>query len=98
MPDKSTLVLLVRHGLTPTTGVKLPGRARGLHLSDDGRRQAEAAAARIAKIPKVVAIYSSPLERARETAAPHRAGPRHGRAHRAAACSSWTSASGRAWR
>jgi len=37
----STLVLLVRHGVTPTTGRVLPGRARGLHLSDDGRRQAE---------------------------------------------------------
>jgi probable phosphomutase (TIGR03848 family) len=68
-PAPPTAVLLVRHGLTPTTGVKLPGRARGLHLSDEGRRQAEAAAARIAKIPKVVAVYSSPLERARETAA-----------------------------
>jgi probable phosphomutase (TIGR03848 family) len=67
-PAPSTLVLLVRHGLTPTTGVKLPGRARGLHLSDEGRRQAEAAAARIAKIAKVIAVYSSPLERARETA------------------------------
>ena len=67
-PLPSTVVLLVRHGLTPTTGVKLPGRARGLHLSDEGRRQAEAAAARIAKIPKVIAIYASPLERARETA------------------------------
>jgi probable phosphomutase (TIGR03848 family) len=67
-PAPSTLVLLVRHGLTPTTGVKLPGRARGLHLSDEGRRQAEAAAARIAKVAKVIAVYSSPLERARETA------------------------------
>ena len=67
-PAPPTVVLLVRHGLTPTTGVKLPGRARGLHLSDEGRRQAEAAAARIAKISKIVAIYSSPLERARETA------------------------------
>ena len=67
-PAPSTLVLLVRHGLTPTTGVTLPGRARGLHLSDEGRRQAEATAARIAKIAKVIAIYASPLERARETA------------------------------
>src|SRR6266540_6646169 len=67
-PAPSTVVLLVRHGLTPTTGVKLPGRAPGLHLSDEGRRQAEAVAARIAKLSKVVAIYSSPLERARETA------------------------------
>jgi probable phosphomutase (TIGR03848 family) len=67
-PAPPTVVLLVRHGLTPTTGVKLPGRARGLHLSDEGRRQAAAAAGRIAKISKIVAIYSSPLERARETA------------------------------
>ena len=67
-PAPPTVVLLVRHGLTATTGVKLPGRARGLHLSDEGRRQAEATAARIATLAKVVAIYSSPLERARETA------------------------------
>ena len=66
--DKPTLILLVRHGLTPTTGVKLPGRAPGLHLSDEGRRQADAAAARIGALPKIAAVYSSPLERARETA------------------------------
>ncbi|MBM4440632.1 MAG: MSMEG_4193 family putative phosphomutase [Candidatus Rokubacteria bacterium] len=65
-----TVLLLVRHGLTPTTGKVLPGRAPGLHLSDDGRKQAEAAAARLVKVPKIAAIYSSPLERARETAAP----------------------------
>jgi probable phosphoglycerate mutase len=65
-----TLVLLVRHGKTPTTGAVLPGRARGLHLSDEGRRQAQAAADRIARLRKVAAVYASPLERARETAAP----------------------------
>ncbi len=70
MGDAATVVLLVRHGLTPTTGVKLPGRAPGLHLSDEGRRQAEAAAARIGKLPKVAAVYSSPITRARETALP----------------------------
>ena len=67
---KPTLVLLVRHAVTPTTGVKLPGRAPGLHLSDEGRRQADAAAGRVAKIPKLAAVYASPLERARETALP----------------------------
>ena len=36
-----TLVLLVRHGKTPTTGTSLPGRAKGLHLADKGRAQAE---------------------------------------------------------
>ncbi len=67
---KPTLVLLVRHAVTATTGVKLPGRAHGLSLSDQGRLQADAVAGRIAKLPKVAAIYASPLERARETAAP----------------------------
>jgi len=66
----STLVLLVRHGQTPTTGTSLPGRARGLHLADQGRTQAEAAASRIATLKAVAAVYASPLERTRETAAP----------------------------
>jgi probable phosphomutase (TIGR03848 family) len=70
MADAATVVLLVRHGLTPTTGIKLPGQAPGLHLTDEGRRQAEAAATRIKALPKVAAVYSSHLERARETGAP----------------------------
>jgi broad specificity phosphatase PhoE len=85
-----TVVLLVRHGTTPTTGAVLPGRAGGLHLSDTGRAQAEATATRIAALvagaggkaatargarpdrrsAAPVAVYASPLERARETAAP----------------------------
>ena len=69
-PPKATLVLLVRHGQTPTTGKLLPGRAPGLHLADVGVQQAEKAAARIAELKTVDAIYASPLERARETAAP----------------------------
>ncbi len=60
----------MRHGLTPTTGIKLPGRAPGLHLSDEGRRQAEAAAERIGKVAKIAAVYCSPITRARETAQP----------------------------
>ena len=66
----STIVLLVRHGQTPTTGRVLPGRKPGLHLSDDGRKQAEAAAARIGRLKRVSAVYASPLERARDTALP----------------------------
>jgi probable phosphomutase (TIGR03848 family) len=65
-----TLVLLVRHGQTPTTGATLPGRAKGLHLADKGREQAEQAARRIGPLKKVAAVYASPLERTRETAAP----------------------------
>lgn len=64
-----TLILLVRHGKTPTTGKVLPGRATGLHLSDGGHAQAERVAERLADLP-VDAIYSSPLERACETAEP----------------------------
>jgi probable phosphoglycerate mutase len=69
-PNPPTVVLLVRHGVTATTGKILPGRAAGLHLSDEGRLQAESAAKRIKLLPRIAAIYSSPLERARETAAP----------------------------
>ncbi|HKZ08797.1 MAG TPA: MSMEG_4193 family putative phosphomutase [Methylomirabilota bacterium] len=63
-----TRVLLVRHGRTPTTGSVLPGRAPGLHLSEDGKKEAAATAERIAALKAVAAVYSSPLERARETA------------------------------
>lgn len=66
----STLVLLVRHGQTPTTGATLPGRARGLHLAETGIAQAGAVAARIAGLENVAAVYASPLERTRETAKP----------------------------
>ncbi len=67
---KPTLILMVRHGQTPTTGKLLPGRAPGLHLAEAGVAQAETAATRIAALKTVDAIYASPLERARETAAP----------------------------
>ncbi|MGY6501328.1 MAG: MSMEG_4193 family putative phosphomutase [Acidimicrobiales bacterium] len=69
-PPPPTLVLLVRHGQTPTTGAVLPGRAAGLHLSDVGAGQAQRAAERIAGLKKVAAVYASPLERTRETATP----------------------------
>jgi probable phosphomutase (TIGR03848 family) len=69
-PPVVTTVLLVRHGTTPSTGTLLPGRAAGLHLTDKGVEQAEQAGARIAELKKVDAVYTSPLERARQTAAP----------------------------
>jgi probable phosphomutase (TIGR03848 family) len=69
-PPAPTLILFVRHGQTGTTGKVLPGRAPGLHLAEEGRAQAKGVAERIAKLKKVDAVYSSPLERARETAAP----------------------------
>jgi probable phosphomutase (TIGR03848 family) len=66
-PPPPTLVLLVRHGQTPTTG-------KVLHLAEKGEQQAAAVAQRIATLQtdkrKVAAVYASPLERTRETAAP----------------------------
>lgn len=65
------MVLLVRHAKTPTTGAVLPGRSGGLRLADEGRSQAERVAERIAALPHPpTAVYASPLERTRETAAP----------------------------
>ena len=66
---RPTVVLLVRHGQTPTTGKLLPGRAGGLHLSETGQAQAKAVGERLAGVKKIAAIYASPLERTRETAA-----------------------------
>ncbi|HEX9683186.1 MAG TPA: histidine phosphatase family protein [Acidimicrobiales bacterium] len=64
---KSTLILLVRHGQTSTTGKVLPGRAVGLHLNPTGRAQAAAVAERIAPL-EPTAVYASPMERTQETA------------------------------
>ena len=72
----STLVIYVRHGATPTTGARLPGRTPGLHLSSSGRIQAETVATQLSEaLPgppgrEVTAVYASPMERARETATP----------------------------
>ncbi len=97
-----TLVLLVRHGTTPTTGKVLPGRAPGLHLAETGQEQASSVARRLLRWSEaaalrpapatgrvaggaarrpgggddapgragIAAVYASPLERTRETAAP----------------------------
>jgi probable phosphomutase (TIGR03848 family) len=66
-----TRVILVRHARTPTTGAKLPGRTKGLHLSDEGKDQAARTAQRLfAAFKSIAAIYCSPLERTRETATP----------------------------
>jgi len=63
-----TTVLLVRHGLTSTTGHVLTGWLPGIGLDDRGLAQAAALAARLAPLP-LDAIVSSPLERCRQTAA-----------------------------
>jgi len=64
-----TVVHLLRHGEVHNPAGVLYGRLPDFHLSDDGRAMAEAAAVALAG-RDVVRVVSSPLERARETAAP----------------------------
>jgi probable phosphoglycerate mutase len=63
------LVLLVRHALTDLTEKQLVGRTPGVHLGLRGHEQAAALVDRLDGVP-LAAIYSSPLDRALETAAP----------------------------
>jgi probable phosphomutase (TIGR03848 family) len=65
-----SLLLLVRHALTDSTGKRLTGWQPDVHLSAEGERQADALAERLSPL-SVAAIYSSPLERCRETARPY---------------------------
>jgi broad specificity phosphatase PhoE len=62
-----TLVHLVRHGHVENPQKIVYGRRPGFHLSARGRAEAEAVAAYLGTRP-VVRVYTSPLERARETA------------------------------
>lgn len=64
------LLLLIRHGENDysKTG-KLAGRLPGVHLNERGRKQAEELASTLANAP-LAAVYSSPLERAMQTAEP----------------------------
>ena len=74
-PDQH-VVLLVRHGQTPTTGKVLPGRPPGCTSPTPDAPRPSAAPQRIAELKQVDAVYASPLERARETAAPIARGAR----------------------
>src|SRR5262245_24174653 len=64
------LLLLIRHGENDyvKTG-KMAGRTAGVHLNERGQQQAQALGDALKDIP-IKAIYSSPLERAIETAMP----------------------------
>ncbi len=64
-----TLFFLVRHGDNDSVGQGISGRRAGIHLNEHGRAQARAAAEWLAT-SGIEHVYSSPLERARETAAP----------------------------
>jgi probable phosphoglycerate mutase len=64
------LLLLIRHGENDYTKKhKLAGHLPDVHLNERGRQQAQALADALLEVP-LKAIYSSPLERAVETATP----------------------------
>ncbi len=64
-----TTFLLIRHGLTDAVGQTMTGHSPGVHLNATGRDQAAALPERLNNVP-LAAIYTSPLERTRETAQP----------------------------
>jgi probable phosphoglycerate mutase len=64
-----TTFLLIRHASCDPVGKSIAGRTPGIHLNEAGQRQALALATRLSSLP-VAAVWSSPLERAAETAQP----------------------------
>jgi len=64
------VILLIRHGENDYVKTnRLAGRLPGVHLNEKGQKQAQALAEHLKEAP-IKAVYSSPLERALETAAP----------------------------
>jgi probable phosphoglycerate mutase len=64
------LLLLIRHGENEYVKTnKMAGRIPGIRLNEKGRKQAQALGEALKDFP-ITAIYSSPLERAMETAEP----------------------------
>lgn len=64
-----TTLLLIRHAETDAVGKLLSGWLPGWHLNAKGKQQAQELARKLASVP-LRAVYTSPLERAVETAMP----------------------------
>ncbi|MDB5905304.1 MAG: hypothetical protein JWM26_4182 [Betaproteobacteria bacterium] len=64
-----TTLLLVRHASHALVGKALAGRSEGVRLDERGRRQADLLSQRLAAW-SITAVYTSPRERAAETATP----------------------------
>jgi broad specificity phosphatase PhoE len=64
-----TTFLLIRHAFCDPVGHSIAGRKPGVHLNPRGQEQAVRLAERLAPL-SIEGLYSSPLERAMETAEP----------------------------
>src|SRR5688572_6091290 len=64
-----TKFFLIRHGSNDFLGKGIAGRKEGVSLNEEGRCQAERLAEKLAR-GTVHHIFSSPMQRCRETAAP----------------------------
>lgn len=62
-----TTFLLIRHGVTDSVGKRIMGRVPGIHVNAAGRKEVDSLAEWVAGV-KLAAVYSSPLERAVDTA------------------------------
>ena len=69
MNGTRTIVLLIRHAQTDAVGAWLAGQTMDVSLNQCGRAQAERLKDRLSTVD-LAAIYSSPLQRAIETAGP----------------------------
>jgi len=65
----TTIFVFVRHGENDLISSRIAGRQNGVHLNEEGRKQAQKIADALSRFP-IDAICSGPLERACETAAP----------------------------
>src|SRR5215475_2625081 len=65
----SCLIYLVSHASHDWLGRGIAGRQRGVHLNDQGRQEALALAERLSR-QGIIQIFTSPMERALETAEP----------------------------
>jgi broad specificity phosphatase PhoE len=65
----NTTFFLIRHASHDLLGHTMAGRMAGVNLSEQGRREAQELVGRLADVT-INTIYSSPLERAKETAGP----------------------------
>lgn len=58
---------LIRHGMTDVAGKQLAGWTPGVFLNEEGREQVQRLGAQLKQV-RLLAVYSSPLERTVETA------------------------------